>query len=87
MNKANRKIIHVEFREPKDGQRHYYFGSKTAIYQRFSAEDVGITYYSLKNYCITKEQPYINKKCVIRVGELIAAEQRNSKTRQRRNKL
>lgn len=77
MDKANRKIIHVEFREPKDGQRHYYFGSKVAIYQRFSAEDVGITHNSLKNYCITKEQPYINKKCVIRVGELVAAEQQN----------
>lgn len=77
MDKANRKIIHVEFREPKNGQRHYYFGSKAAIYQRFSAEDVGITYYSLKNRRITKEEPYINKKCVIRIGELIAAEQQN----------
>lgn len=76
MNKANRKILHVEFREPIDGQRHFYFGSKAAIYQHFSAADVGITYYSLKNYHITMEEPYINKKCVIRQGELIAAEQK-----------
>lgn len=79
MNKANRKILHVELREPKDGQRHFYFGSKAAIYQRFSAEDVGITYYTLKNYRVTKEQPYINKKCIIRQGELIAAEQKTTK--------
>lgn len=39
--KMGRKILHVEFREPIDGERHYYFGSKAAIYQRFSAEQVG----------------------------------------------
>lgn len=79
MTKANRKIIHLELREPKDGERHFYFGSKAAIYQRFTPEEIGITYYTLKNYRITKDEPYINKKCVIRVGELVAAEQQKAK--------
>lgn len=69
-----RKILHVEFREPIDGERHYYFGSKVAIFQRFSAEQVGITYYSLKNIGITKDEPYVNRNCTIRQGEFIASE-------------
>ena len=68
-----RKILHIELRSPVDGERHYYFGSKAAIYQRFTAEQVGITYYSLKNICITKEKPYVNSQCTIRQGELIAS--------------
>ena len=50
-----RKILHVELRNSIDGERHYYFGSKAAIFQRFTSEQVGITYYSLKNICITKD--------------------------------
>lgn len=74
-----RKILHVELRNSIDGERHYYFGSKAAIYQRFTAEQVGITYYSLKNICITKDKPYVNRQCIIRQGELIASE---TKTRE-----
>lgn len=69
-----RKILHVEFNKAIDGERHYYFGSKAAIFQRFTAEQVGITYYSLKNISITKEEPYVNRQCTIRQGELIASE-------------
>lgn len=74
-----RKILHVEFRNTIDGERHYYFGSKAAIFQRFTAEQVGITYYSLKNIRITKDEPYVNRQCTIRQGELIASE---TKTRE-----
>lgn len=74
-----RKILHVEFRNPIDGERHHYFGSKAAIFQRFTAEQVGITYYSLKNIRITKDEPYVNRQCTIRQGELIASE---TKTRE-----
>ncbi len=74
-----RKILHVELRNSIDGERHYYFGSKAAIFQRFTSEQVGITYYSLKNICITKDKPYVNRQCIIRQGGLIAAE---TKTRE-----
>lgn len=74
-----RKILHVELRNSIDGERHYYFGSKAAIFQRFTSEQVGITYYSLKNICITKDKPYVNCQCIIRQGELIASE---TKTRE-----
>lgn len=68
-----RKVLHVEFREPIEGKKHYYFGSKVAIYQRFSADEVGIKYSSLRNIGL-EESPYINKNCIIRQGELIAAQ-------------
>lgn len=74
-----RKILHVELRNSIDGERHYYFGSKAAIFQRFTSEQMGITYYSLKNICITKDKPYVNRQCTIRQGELIASE---TKTRE-----
>lgn len=74
-----RKILHVELRNPIDGEQHYYFGSKAAIFQHLTSEQLGITYYSLKNICITKEKPYVNRQCVIRQGELIASE---TKTRE-----
>jgi hypothetical protein len=73
-----RKILHVELMNPINGERHYYFGSKAAIFQRFTAEQVGITYYSLKNVCITKEEPYVNRQCIIRIGELMASEGNNN---------
>lgn len=72
-----RKILHVELRNTIDGERHYYFGSKAAICQCFTPEQLGITYYSLKNVCITKEKPYVNRQCTIRQGELIASESKS----------
>ena len=42
-NKQERTVIHVEY----NGQ-HYYFGSLSAIYTKFSSKDLGIalgTYY------------------------------------------
>lgn len=70
----NRNVIHVEFREPIDGKIHYYFGSKAAIYQRFTSEQIGITYHSLRDVGSIKDKPYINKRCTIWQGELIASQ-------------
>lgn len=70
---ALRKIIHVEMREPVNGERHFYFGSKAAIFQQFTPEQLGITYYTLKNVSIVEGKPYINKNCIIRQGKLIAS--------------
>lgn len=72
---ATRKIFHVEFREPVGGRRHYYFGSKAAIFQRFPPEQVGITYSSFRNVGSIKEEPYTNKQCTIWQGELISSPQ------------
>ena len=68
------KIIHIEFLNPPSGRvTHHYFGSKAAIYQTFTTEELGISYASLRNLGDLTEQPYANRKCIIRQGELIVA--------------
>lgn len=58
-------------KEPIDGKRHFYFGSQSAIYDVFSTSQVGISYMALTNKYNLSEKPYENKKCIIRMGELI----------------
>lgn len=69
-----RKVIHVEFRESINGKKHYYFGSKTAIFQMFSKQEIGIEHSSLRSHGDIRDNPYINKYCVIRQGELIVSQ-------------
>lgn len=57
-------------KEPINGERHFYFGSQAAIYEVFSTSQIGITYKSLTNNNLSKKT-YENKKCIIRMGELI----------------
>lgn len=71
-----RKIFHVEILSPIDGQTHFYFGSKAAIFQRFTPEQIGLTYKSLRNIGSIKDRPFSNGKCIIRQGELVASNAR-----------
>ncbi len=57
-------IYHVRFGENSD----YYFGSISAIYDRFTTAEVGISKESLWNYGIKRDKPYKGKKCVIYKG-------------------
>lgn len=61
------KIIHVELKEPFNGKRHYYFGSKVAIYEDLSEDLIGIKKESLWNVDLDKVE-YQNKFCTIRMG-------------------
>lgn len=63
------KVIHIELKEPFDGKRHFYFGSKTAIYELFTPEQIGISKESLWNQDLD-EKEYENKLCTIRMGLL-----------------
>ena len=65
------KVYHVEFKEPINGQTHFFFGSQSAIYELLTAEQIGMSYNSLQNNYNLKLAPYENKKCTIRLGELI----------------
>lgn len=49
---------------------HYYFGSITAIYDKFSPEQIGVSRNRLWSFGITEEQPYRNKKCIVYRGEI-----------------
>ena len=62
-----RTVIHLEI----NGEHHYY-GSVANIYEFYTSEELGITYASLRNYGLTSEHPYQNKKCIIRKGVLLS---------------
>ncbi|MCC8152957.1 MAG: hypothetical protein LIP01_01310 [Tannerellaceae bacterium] len=62
------KIYHVELKEPKDGKQHFYFGSRAAIYQELSRQEIGIALKSLTNNHKFADGDYTNKKCTIRLG-------------------
>lgn len=62
------KVIHVHLIQ---GRKNYYFGSIPAIYSILSAEDIGIRQCSLERVGLSKGGVVLNKKAIIRAGELI----------------
>ena len=70
MEKNERKVIHLHLLSE---DVHEYYGSLANVYDYHTAEEIGITYNSLKN--ITKRlmeegKNYENRLCVIRFGKL-----------------
>lgn len=76
--KQQRKVIHVELNEPYNGQKHYYFGSITAIYDILPIEVVGIAHTSLWNV-LSKNGEYNTKTATIRIGVLHAKQTNRGK--------
>lgn len=68
--KQQRKVIHVELKEPYKGKHHYYFGSVTAIYETLPLEIVGISKESLWNWNSSKGGEYTGRKAIVRYGTL-----------------
>ena len=71
-----KKIIHLELLSDKS---HHYFGSLKAIYELFQSNEIGITYGTLKNLKLSKDNPYRNVRCIIRVTSLITIESSRGK--------
>ncbi len=65
--KKERTVIHLQI-----GDVHEYFGCIANIYEFHSAEELGITYGSLRNYRLSGDNVYKNKKCIIRKGILLS---------------
>ena len=63
--KKERTVIHLQL-----GDVHEYYGSIANIYEFHSAEELGITYGSLRNYGLSADKPYANNRCIIRKGVL-----------------
>ena len=70
--KQGRTVVHLQF-----GENHYYFGSVAAIYEKFTKDDIGISYGSLRNYGLSEEKPYKNKLVIIRKGILQTIPKKN----------
>lgn len=65
--KKERTVIHLEI----NGEHHYY-GSVANMYEFYTSEELGITYAALRNYGLSADHPYQNKKCTIRKGVLLS---------------
>ena len=63
-NKQERTVVHVEI-----SGLHFYFGSLTAVYTRFTPA-LG----TLRNYRVTSDKSYQNSKCIIRKGILVTVQ-------------
>ncbi len=63
------KVIHVELKRPYKGRKHYYFGSKAAIYDHIPENNIGIKLESLWNVDLTNGE-YENSRVIIRMGLL-----------------
>lgn len=59
------KIYRVSFQEPVGSQYDFYFGSLAAIYEVFTADDIGCQVSRLWAVKITPGHPYENAKCII----------------------
>lgn len=68
-NKQERTVVHVEM-----SGLHFYFGSLTAVYTKFTPEQLGVALGTLRNYRVTSDKPYQNSKCIIRKGILITVQ-------------
>ena len=73
--KKERTVVHLY---QKENDTHHYFGSVANVFEKFDKETVGITFGSLRNYGLSAEKPYENKKIIIRKGILQAKPKKNN---------
>lgn len=62
-----RTVIHLEI-----NSEHHYYGSIARMFEDYTGDELGITYASLRNYGLSSEHTYQNKKCIIRKGVLLS---------------
>ena len=67
--KQERTVVHLYL---KDSDTHCYFGSMANLYELHNKEEIGISFGSLRNFGLSAQKPYENKKVVIRKGILQA---------------
>jgi len=63
-------IYKVKFKEPTNGEIEHYFGSLKAIYDTFTADQIGCKVSNLWNVGVSKGTPYISPKCEISLHNL-----------------
>ena len=63
--KQERKVVHLQL-----GDKHYYYGSIAQLFEDFTKEQLGISYYQAKNNLKKAEDFIATEKCIIRRGIL-----------------
>ena len=67
------KVIHVHFIHSK---KNYYFGSVSAIFDKFSEEDVGCTLEYLRHVLVSDGSKHLNSRCYFQRSCLIQHKKR-----------
>lgn len=67
MKKQGNTLFHLNF---KSTGKDHYFGSIAAIYDRFTAKDLGVGRTRLYDFDIEEDKPYSNKICTIKKSVL-----------------
>jgi len=68
-------ITHLEIKCP-DGNRHYYYGSMSAIFNNWQYGDIGVTLRQLYYHKLSPTHPFENNKCIIRQGTIVRKPQK-----------
>ena len=64
--KQERKVIHLQL-----GEEHVYYGSIAQLFMEYTQDQLGISYYQVKNNLKAKGM-IVTDKCIIRQGFLRA---------------
>ncbi|MBW8524272.1 hypothetical protein K0U91_03455 [Chryseobacterium chendengshani] len=69
--KRNRIIYHVKLHEPIEGKADFFFSSITAIYNTFTAEQIGVARQTLYQQSLQPGDEYRTKFCVVKKEEVL----------------
>jgi hypothetical protein len=72
--KKERTVVHLYL---KSDDSHHYFGSMANVYEHFESAEIGISFGALRNYGLSANKPYENKRVIIRKGVLLAKPKKN----------
>lgn len=68
--KQERKVVHLQM-----GDKHLYYGSISRLFDDFTEDELGVSYYKTKNN-LAKLGTITTDKCTIRQGFLITKEKK-----------
>lgn len=63
--KQERKVVHLQI-----GDKHLYYGSISRLFDDFTEDELGVSYYKTKNN-LARMGTITTDKCVIRQGYII----------------
>lgn len=67
MERKERTVIHLHLLKE---DLHEYYGSLANVFEYHTPSELGVSWGTLRNYCITENKPYKNSVCIIRKGVL-----------------
>ncbi len=75
--KQERKVVHLQI-----GDKHLYYGSISRLFDDFTEDELGVSYYKTKNN-LAKLGVIVTDKCTIRQGFLITKQKKKQMINER----